>query len=175
MSKPRKMLADINAPYIKSLMSLIETQSSATISNWCIDYAEIRLLPLWRTSYPDDIRPESALSAARDYLVGKIKLHEAKKQIFECRNAARETEGFPIGQGAARTIDSAASSIYNPASSLGLALYGALTIAYNQAGISTPWETLEMLAEAECRKMEAALLAMAVGNEPNPAKIKWNC
>ena len=44
MPKPRKMLDDIEAPHIQSLMKLIETQSKTTIANWCVSYAEIHLL-----------------------------------------------------------------------------------------------------------------------------------
>ncbi len=175
MAKLRKMLTDIDAPYIRSLMGLIETQSKETIATWCMDYAETYLLPLWKQALPQDTRPEMALKAGRDYLAGKIKLPDAKKEIMECRKAARETEGNPIPQGAARTIDAAASSIYNPAGSLGLAFYGALTIAYNQVGVTASWDALERLAAAECQKMENALRAISVENEPKPAKIKWNC
>ena len=86
-----------------------------------------------------------------------------------------EAEGFSIAQGAARTIDASASAAHNPAGSLSLALYGALTLAYDQAGMKAPWETLEAVAAAECAKMELALRAVAVKDEPNPAKINWFC
>ena len=175
MPKPRKMLTDYNAPYIQSLMRLIETQSKETIANWCIDYAALHLLPLWEKSFPDDSRPKAALTAAKDYLDGKIKLPEAKQHIIECRNAARQSEGSHIAQGAARTIDAAVSSIHNPTGSISIAFYGALTIAYDQLGIASDWEALESLAAEECAKMEAALKVVTIENEPHPAKIKWGC
>lgn len=40
MPKARKMLSDWEAPYIQSLMKLIETQSKATLAFWAVDYAE---------------------------------------------------------------------------------------------------------------------------------------
>lgn len=175
MAKPRKMLADINAPYLRSLMRIMETQSKVTIANWCIAYADTHILPLWQGSFPEDNRPAAALDAARDYLAGRMTLPEAKKHITECRKAAREAEGSLIPQGAARAIDTAASAIHNSAGALGIALYGSLTMAYKQVGIAVPWETLEPLAATECQRMEAALRAIAVENEPNPVKIKWNC
>ncbi|MDR0794857.1 MAG: hypothetical protein LBE79_02205 [Tannerella sp.] len=70
MKKYRKMLSDINAPYLQSLMKLIETQSKTTLANW---------------------------------------------------------------------------------------------------------NALLVIAAEECAAMEAALQAVAVENEPNPAKINWNC
>lgn len=175
MAKPRKMLGDFDAPYIRSLMELIETQSRPTIASWCVDYARARLLPLWERDFPADTRPADALQAARAYLNGVVKLAKVKERIAGCRSAAREAEGFPIAQGAARTIDASASAAHNPASSLSLALYGALTLAYDQAGMKAPWETLEAVAAAECAKMELALRAVAVKDEPNPAKINWFC
>lgn len=175
MPKPRKMLANLDAPYMLSLMRLIETQSTRTIAAWCVDYAGEHLLPLWAQAFPADIRPAEALTAARAYLAGEETLPEARKQILACRSAAREAEGVPIPQGAARTADAAASAIHNPASSLGLALYGALTLAYARVGVGAPWATLEAVAAEECAKMEQALRAIAVENEPNPAKVGWNC
>ena len=37
------------------------------------------------------------------------------------------------------------------------------------------WDVFLSAAAEECANMEAALLAVAVQNEPNPAKINWNC
>lgn len=66
MAKARKMLSDCNAPYIQSLMKLIETQSKSTLAYWAVDYAEQVILPLWCKHYPNDRRPQNALAAARE-------------------------------------------------------------------------------------------------------------
>ena len=100
MPKTRKMLSDWKAPYIQSLMSLIETQSKETLANWAITYCEERLLPLWERDYPDDLRPQQALKAAREWLSGTIKLPQAKKEILACHGAARDAEGNPVAQAA---------------------------------------------------------------------------
>jgi hypothetical protein len=175
MPKPRKMLTDCNAPYIVSLMRLIETQSKVTIANWCVSYAEANLLPIWEKTFPDDGRPRAALRAARDWLEGKIKLPAAKKVILDAHAAAREAEGYPAQQGAARAIGQAASTIHSATHSLGLPLYGSLAIAYDRIGVNSSWEELLRVAEEECWKMDAALRAVAVENEPNPAKVNWKC
>lgn len=57
MKQPRKALTDWQAPYIPSLMRLIETQSKTTLIGWAVGYAEENLLPVWFRSYPDDNRP----------------------------------------------------------------------------------------------------------------------
>jgi len=176
MKKYRKMLIDINAPYLQSLMLLIETQGKTTLANWALDYAEARMLPIYEKHCPGDSRPHHALEAARDWLAGKVKLPYVKNIILnECHAAARELDENPTAQAAARTCGQAAATIHTPTHALGLALYGALAIAYDKLDIDADWDALVNAAAEECAQMEAALRAVAVENEPNPAKINWNC
>ena len=175
MSKVKKMLSDWNAPYIQSLMESIETQSKATLAIWAVDYSEQVILPLWIKFYPDDLRPQNVLIAAREWLSGTIKLPQAKPAILECHAAAREADGNPVAQAAARTIGQCASTIHSARHCIGLAFYGAIAVAYDQLGTDAPWGQIEQCAAEECERMEAALRAVAVENEPNPVKIDWKC
>lgn len=175
MPKARKMLNDWKAPYIQSLMRLIETQSKATLADWAVDYSQRVILPLWCKYYPDDLRPQKALNAARDWLSGAIKLPQAKAAILECHAAAREADGNPVAQASARAIGQCASTIHSARHCIGLAFYGAIAVAYDRLGTDAPWEQIERCAAEECDRMEAALRAVAVENEPNPAKIDWKC
>ena len=175
MAKTRKMLTDWQAPYIQSLMQLIETQSKPTLANWAVDYAERVLLPLWSQHYPHDPRPGDALDAARRWLSGAIKLPAAKKSILECHAAAREADPHPDAQAAARAIGQCASTIHSPRHCIGLPLYGALAVAYDALGTKARWEQLEQCAAVECGHMLEALQAVAVVDETNPAKIDWKC
>jgi len=126
MPKARKMLSDWDAPYIQSLVKLIQTQSKLTLAHWAVDYAEAVILPLWSRNYPDDLRPQNALNAAREWLLGIIKLPQAKKAILDCHAAAREADGNSVAQAAARAIGQCASTIHSARHCIGLALYGAL-------------------------------------------------
>ncbi|MCL2392946.1 MAG: hypothetical protein FWC66_10155 [Oscillospiraceae bacterium] len=173
--KHRKMLTDYQAPYIMSILKLIETQSKATVANWCIDYAEGNILPIYEKHYSGDQRPKAAINAAREWLDGKIKLPEAKAAILACHAVAREAEGSPTAQAAARTIGQCAATIHAPTHSAGLMFYGALALAYDELGMDASWDELLAVAEVECGKMEAALRAVMVEDEPNPAKIDWKC
>lgn len=175
MARARKMLSDWDAPYIQPLVKVIETQSKSTLAHWAVDYAECILLPLWSKHYPDDLRPQNALNAAREWLSGAIKLPQAKKIILECHAAARESEGNPVAQAAARAIGQCASTIHSARHCVGLALYGALAVAYDSLGTTASWEQLEQCAAAECGRMLDALRAVSVDDEPNPAKINWKC
>ncbi|MEN6390484.1 MAG: putative immunity protein [Syntrophomonas sp.] len=175
MPKARKMLSDWKVQYIRSLMNLIETQSKATLAVWAVDYAERVILPLWSKQYPDDQRPQNALNAAREWLSGTIKLPQAKTAILECHAAAREADGNPIAQAAARAIGQCTSTIHSARHCIGLAFYGALAVAYDRLGTDAPWGQIEQIAAEECGRMLNALRAVAVENEPNPAKIDWKC
>ena len=175
MPKYRKMLPNWEASYIQSLVSAVEGQSKATLTNWCVDYAEVRLLPLYEAIHPEDMRPRDAITAARDWLAGQIKLSEVKAIILGCHAAAREAVDTPIAQGAARAIGQASATIHAATHCMGLPLYGALTVAYNVLGVDAPWSELEQAAAEECARMEAALRAVAIEDEPNPAKLNWKC
>jgi len=176
MPKLRKMLGKADSPYIISLMKLIETQSKETIAKWCLDYAENRILPIFERECPGDPRPRMALDSARQWFEGKVKLPEVKNIILnECHAAARELDDNPAAQAAARACGQAAACFHTPTHSLGLAFYGSAAIAYDRVGLTEKPEVYDQIAAEECAKMEAALRAVAVENEPRPAKINWKC
>ena len=171
MAKTRTMLGSAESPYILSLMRAIETQSRATIAAWSTDYAEEHLLAIYERAFPEDKRPRQGIEAARTYLAGGMKLAEAKAKIRPVQDAAREAEAMP----AARAIFSGASAIHTPTYGLSLAFYGAAAVAYDRVGTEATDEVYETIAAEECAKMEAALRAVSVADEPNPAKIVWHC
>lgn len=176
MPKLRKMLGAVDSPYIVALMRLIETQSKATIASWCMDYCEAHILPIFEKRCPGDNRPRMAINASRDWFEGRKKLPEVKNIILkECHAAARELDGDPAAQAAARACGQASACFHTPTHSLGLAFYGAAAIAYDRVGLEESPEVYDQIAAEECAKMEEALRKVAVENEPNPAKLKWYC
>lgn len=175
MPKLRKMLGNADSPYILSLMHLIETQSVQTIAGWCTAYAEKQILPIYEKSYPADSRPADALEAFQGYIGGTVKLPEVKKAVANANAAAKEAEGNPAAQAAARAVGQAAASIYTPTHSLGMAFYGSAAIAYDRVGTGETPEVYDRIASEECARMEAALKTVSVQDEKNPAKINWYC
>ncbi len=169
------MLSNWQAPYIQALVKQIETQSKRTLILWATDYAERVILPLWSKYYPDDTRPCNALKAARAWTSGVIKLPQAKPVILECHAAARESAENPVAQAAARAIGQCASTIHSAQHCIGLAFYGALSVAYDTLGTQADWKEIEHCAAEECGRMLQALQAISVHDEPNPAPIRWNC
>ncbi len=175
MTKPRKMLCNLEADYTQALMRLIETQSKATLANWALDYAEANYLPIYLKYYPEDSRPKAAIAGAREWLAGKVKLPVVKPLILATHAAAREAEAIPQAQAAARAIGQAASSIHSATHSLGLAFYGATAVAYEGYGTQASPQVYEKVTEEETLRVTEALQAVAVENEPNKAKVKWYC
>lgn len=175
MSSTRKMISNWNASYIQALVELIETQSKLTLVFWAINYAEEQILPLWTKHYPKDLRPINSINAARSWLSGKVKLPQAKSTILECHAAAREAGNNPVAQASARAIGQSASTIHSARHCIGLPLYGALAIAYDRLGTKAPWSEIEQHAAEACKHMLEALQDVSIENEPNPAKINWNC
>jgi len=174
--KLRKMLGDVNAPSTVALRELIDTQSKETIRKWCLGYATDKILPIFEKHCPNDNRPRNAVNAARDYLDGKVKFPVVKNIILkECHAAARELEANPTAQAAARAVGQGSAVVHTLTHSLGLFFYAAAAVAYDRVGLEAPEKVYTGIAEEVCFDYTQALRAVAVENEPKPAKLKWNC
>jgi hypothetical protein len=165
----------LDSPAIEALMRLMETQSKATVAAWAVAYAQDHYLPLYDAVRPADPRPAAALAAAGQWLAGEVKLPAAKPAILACHQAARDAEGDPVAQAAARAVGQAASSIHSLTHALGLAFYGAAAVAYATAGLAADAATHATIAAEEGARLVASLQRAAVPNEQNPARVNWNC
>jgi len=174
--KLRKMLGDVNSPSAIALRRLIDTQSKDTIRKWCLGYAEKRILPIFEKHCPGDERPRNAVNCAYDYLDGKVKFPVVRNIILnECHAAARELDDKPVAQAAARAVGQGSAVVHTLTHSLGLFFYAAAAVAYDRVGLDAADEVYSEIAEEVCLDYTAALRAIAVEDEPNPAKLKWNC
>jgi hypothetical protein len=175
-NKLRKTLGDVNAPSCAALKGLIDTQGKDTIRKWCLGYAEEKILPIFEKHRPGDGRPRNALRAAREYLDGKVKFPVVKNIILnECHAAARELDDNPAAQAAARAIGQGSAVVHTLTHSLGLYFYAAAAVAYDRIGLDADDDAYVRIAEEVCLDYTGALRAVAVENEPNPVKLKWNC
>lgn len=174
--KLRKMLGGVNAPSVIALKDLIDTQSRDTIRKWCLDYAEDKILPIFEKYCPGDNRPRNAVNAAHDYLDGKVKFPVVKNIILnECHAAARELDANPTAQAAARAVGQGSAVVHTLTHSLGLYFYAAAVVAYDRVGFDSTDDVYSQIAEEVCLDYSNALRAVAVEDEPNTAKLKWNC
>ncbi len=176
MAKLRKTLGDVNAASVIALRNLIDTQNKDTIRRWCLSYAEAKMLPVFEKHCPGDARPRNAVNAAYAYLNGEIKFQVVKNIILNaCHAAARELDTNPIAQAAARAVGQGTSVVHALTHSLGLYFYAAAAVAYDRVGFDASAEDYARIAEEVCLDYTDALRAIAIENEPNPAKLKWNC
>ncbi|MDR2655516.1 MAG: hypothetical protein LBC56_05495 [Oscillospiraceae bacterium] len=172
--KLRKMLCYSDAPYIASLMRLIETQSKPTIISWCVNYAERRYLPIWEQYAPDDYRPHIALETARKCLRKEVKCQAARDIAWDSHIAARAANAPASVEAAAGAIANAVLTCHVATHSIRVAFYGAAAVAYDRAGIKEPQDIYDAIAAEECASFEAALRAAAIENEPKPVPCKWS-
>ena len=174
--KLRKTLGDVNSPSAVALRNLIDTQSKNTIRKWCLGYAEEKVLPIFEKHCSGDSRPRNAVNAAQAYLEGKLKFSVVKNIILnECHAAARELDDNPIAQAAARAVGQGSAVVHVLTHSLGLFFYAAAAVAYDRVGLDAADEVYAGIAEEVCVDYTDALRAIAVADERNPAKLKWNC
>jgi hypothetical protein len=174
--KIRKTLGDVNSPSCVALRELIDTQSKDTICKWCLGYASDKILPIFEKHCPGDERPRNAVNVANEVIDGKVKLSAVKHIISkETQNAARELDDNPIAQAAARAVGCGAGAVLTLTHSLGLYFYAAAAIAYDRVGLDASDEVYAAIAEEVCLDYTEALKKIAEENEPNPAKLKWNC
>lgn len=115
----------------------------------------------------------AAVEGCRKHLTGQLSLKELKPLLREASAAARDTEGA-VEQAAARATATACAVIQTPTNALGYLFYGAAAAAYSKAGTedASRWDDL---ARAELEQALEELRAVSVPDEPNPAKINWNC
>ena len=174
--KPRKMLGDADSLSAVSLRNLIDTQSKDTIRKWCLGYAEEKVLPIFEKHCPGDNRPRNAVTAAHEYLDDKVKFTIVKDIILnQCHQAARELDANPVAQAAARAVGQGSAVVHTLTHSLGLFFYAAAAVAYDRVGLGASEEVYAEIAEEVCLDYTNALRAVAMENEPDPVKLKWNC
>ena len=174
--KLRKTLGDVSAPSVIVLKDLIDTQSKDTIRKWCLCFAANKLLPIFEKHCPGDERPRNAVNTAFAYLDGKVKFPAVKNIIMnECHQAAHELDADPAAQAAARAVGQGSAVVHTLTHSLGLFFYAAAAIAYDRVGFEATEDVYAEIVEEVCLDYTNALRAVAVENEPNPAKLKWNC
>jgi len=175
-TKLRKTLGNVNSPSVVALRELIDTQSKETIRLWCLGYAETNMLPLFEKHCPGDARPRNAIVAARNYLDGTVKFPTVKTAILkDCHAVARDLDANPVAQAAARAVGQGSSVVHALTHSLGLYFYAAAAVAYDRIGLAAGEKEYADIAEEVCLDYTLALRKVAVKNEPNPAKLKWNC
>ena len=175
VAKLRKMLGRADDPEIIALMRLMETQSRRTLACFAADYARENWLSVYEAHCPQDGRVREALNAAAAWTRGEIKAAPAKEKIRVAICAAKEAQEDPAAQAAARAAATAAGVMGTPTNALGMCFYGAAAVAYHTLGVCAPAGEYGEAAAREFVRIHEALSRAAVPEEPNRARINWNC
>ena len=173
MPKLRKMLGDVNGAGCAALMRAMETQSKETLAGWAVGYVKENILPLL-AGRSEDQRPAAAIAAVESCLAGTEKLAQIRPRLKEARDAAKDTAD-PITEAAVRAIGTACAVLTTPTNGLGFVFYAAAALAYTRLGTEASAAEYDAAAETVFRDALGALKAVSVENEPNPAKLRWNC
>ncbi|MDV0447188.1 hypothetical protein MsAg5_10670 [Methanosarcinaceae archaeon Ag5] len=124
----KKILFSRDSPCIQPIRSLVEKQNHRTLVLWALDTAP-HVLTIFEEKYPDDKRPQDALSVVRAWSKGEIKMPEAKKAILAAHKAAAVAED-PAAQAAARAAGHAAATVHVETHALGVVFYGLTAFIY---------------------------------------------
>lgn len=87
--KGRSVLFGKNSEYLQDLEMLLDGQDHRTLILWALDLGKSDA-ELLRKKYPKEQRPELALTAARDWAAGNVKMPYAQRKILDCHALAKE-------------------------------------------------------------------------------------
>jgi hypothetical protein len=101
-------------------------------------------------------------------------MQEARGIAWDAWNIARAAKAPAAVEAAAGAFANAVLTCHVATHSIRVAFYGAAAVAFDRVGVNETREVYDAIAADECARFEAALRAIAVENEPNPAPCKWS-
>jgi len=87
-SRKNQILFDRQSECLQELKRLIAEQRHRTLVMWSFEQA-VRCAEVLRARYPDEERPDKAISMCREWAQGEIKMPEAKRAIMAVHAAAK--------------------------------------------------------------------------------------
>lgn len=80
-----------DSEYLRDLTLLFEEQTHRVMVLWAFDFAAESIAQLEK-KYPNEQRPREALTAAREWAAGRVKMRLAQRKILDCHAFAKEIE-----------------------------------------------------------------------------------
>lgn len=133
-----------------AIEEMLDTIDHHQAVRWAADCAE-HILRFYEEKHPADERPRKAVSAARDWVNGRIGVRDARQSAFATHAAARQTQD-EAAIAAARAAGQAVSTAHLFGHAIHASTYAAKAVAYasdnDQAAIEAErnWQ-LERLNE----------------------------
>lgn len=173
LMKLRKMLGENDWEECREMMSIIETQSKETLALWGLSYVKENYMPILR-KIKNNTKMEELIEICERTIRENKDWKEVKGLLKEKRQMASTIKN-PIAQAAVKAISVACAIFQTPTNALGFIYYGAATKAYDGLGIDKTVQEYEIAAKEEWKKALKSLRDIAIENEKNPVKVKWNC
>ncbi|MBQ8642471.1 MAG: hypothetical protein IJ480_09675 [Clostridia bacterium] len=107
-------------------------------------------------------------------LAGLEKPAQIKPRLKAAREAAGDTAD-PVSEAAVRAVGTACAVLTTATNALGFVFYAAAALAYHRLGTEASAGEYDAAASAVFREALETLTALSAADEPNPAKIRWNC
>ena len=135
--------------YSEEIALLVARCSQKALACWAADCAG-RVLPVFLSEKPDDCRPALAITAAREWASGRLKMSEARKAAFAAHAAAREMN-VAAAVAAARSCGHAAATAHVARHAVHAANYAANAISLSNGNKEQErkWQ-LDRLREYSC-------------------------
>ncbi len=112
---------------LQDLMVLLEGQHRRAVVLWALELAEQPVRQL-EERYGDP-RPRAALTEARRWARGEIKMPQAKRAILDCHALAKEIQD-PADQALCHGVGQACSTVHTPGHGIGLPIYELTALVY---------------------------------------------
>lgn len=135
-----RILFTRDSPCLAGLSSLLLDADRRAIVLWALDLADESASVL-RTRYTDETRPGDAVSAARDWSAGRIRMPEARRKILACHAAAGDVVD-EADIAAFHAVGQACGTVHTTGHAIGYPIYD-LTSIVRRCGIDRCVDAVE--------------------------------
>ncbi len=135
-----QILFSKDSKFLKELDILLKEQSHRVLVLWALELADEALKNL-QEKYPDEKSAEEAITAARAWAFGDIKMNLAKRKILDCHALAKSLQD-KADIAVCHAIAQACSVVHTAKHAMGFPIYELSSIVY-QYGIDESYEKVE--------------------------------
>jgi hypothetical protein len=144
IKRKNQVLFAKDSEFLRDLIALIQEQNHRTMVLWAFEFADETAQRL-TARYPEEKRFEEAVTAAKDWAAGKVKMPFAKRAILQVHSVAKEVDS-PEDSALCHAIGQACGVVHANGHALGFPIYD-LTAIIRRYGIDECKEPVETRKE----------------------------
>lgn len=119
--RKNQILFSKDSPLLHGLAQLLPRQDRRVLILWALDLAEETVQAL-ENRHPDEPRPRSALTSARLWAAGDVKMPSARREILRCHALAKELPD-PAERALCHAVGQACSVVHTGGHAMGYPIY----------------------------------------------------